>query len=138
MSLSVDIQKVLGDFSVAVRFECAGGIIAIFGKSGAGKTSIVQMMAGLIRPQSGSIQFGDATVFDSTLGIDTPPHKRRVGYVFQDARLFPHMNVRRNLDYGRRWRGFEDLVVLQRLVLRVQLPVRLAPALRLLRYRLQL
>ena len=105
MSLSVDIRKNLGAFTVDARFDCAGGITALFGKSGAGKTSIVQMMAGLIRPQNGRIEIGGETVFDSAKNIDIPVHQRRVGYVFQDARLFPHMSVRRNLDYGRRRRG---------------------------------
>ena len=105
MSLSVDIRKNLGAFTVDARFDCAGGISALFGTSGAGKTSIVQMMAGLIRPQNGRIEIGGETVFDSAKNIDIPVHQRRVGYVFQDARLFPHMSVRRNLDYGRRRRG---------------------------------
>ena len=105
MSLSVEIRKNLGAFTVDARFECDGGITALFGKSGAGKTSIVQMMAGLIRPQNGRIEIDGDTMFDSGRGIDLAPDKRRVGYVFQDARLFPHMNVRRNLEYGRRRRG---------------------------------
>ena len=105
MSLSVDIRKNLGAFTVDARFECGGGITALFGKSGAGKTSIVQMMAGLIRPQNGRIEIDGDTMFDGGRGIDLAPDKRRVGYVFQDARLFPHMNVRRNLEYGRRRRG---------------------------------
>ena len=108
MSLSVDIRRNLGAFTVDARFDCASGITALFGKSGAGKTSIVQMMSGLIRPQNGRIEIDGNAVFDSAEGINVPPDKRRVGYVFQDARLFPHMNVRRNLEYGRRRRGGSD------------------------------
>ena len=118
MTLSVDIRRNLGAFTVDARFDCASGITALFGKSGAGKTSIVQMLAGLIRPQNGRIDIDGETVFDSTTGIDVAPQHRRVGYVFQDARLFPHMSVKRNLDYGRRRRrdaaagspAFDDVV----------------------------
>ena len=108
MRLAVDVWKNLGAFTVDARFDCAGGITALFGKSGAGKTSIIQMMAGLIRPQRGRIEIDGQAVFDSAQGINVPPDRRRIGYVFQDARLFPHMNVRRNLEYGRRRRGASD------------------------------
>ncbi|HCH56463.1 MAG TPA: molybdenum ABC transporter ATP-binding protein, partial [Rhodospirillaceae bacterium] len=108
MSLAVDVWKNLGAFTVDARFDCTDGITALFGKSGAGKTSIIQMMAGLIRPQRGRIEIDGQAVFDSAQGINVPPDRRRIGYVFQDARLFPHMNVRRNLEYGRRRRGASD------------------------------
>ncbi len=115
MSLQVDIKRALGDFSVAAEFDCGPGVTALFGPSGAGKTSIVQMIAGLLRPDAGRIAVGETVLFDSAARIDLAPHERRIGYVFQDARLFPHMNVRRNLDYGARRRGGEtvafDLVV---------------------------
>ena len=76
------------------------GITALFGRSGAGKTSIIQAVAGAVRPDEGRIAIGDRIFFDSAQRVDLPIHERRVGYVFQDSRLFPHLNVRRNLLYG--------------------------------------
>jgi len=103
--LAVDVEKRLGDFAVRATFEAADGVTALFGPSGSGKTSIVNMIAGLIRPDRGRIRCGGRIVFDSASRHDEPPHRRRFGYVFQDGRLFPHMTVVRNLDYGRRMRG---------------------------------
>jgi molybdate transport system ATP-binding protein len=103
--LSVDVAKKLGDFSLAVTFEARGSVTALFGPSGAGKTTLVNMIAGLVAPDRGRIVLGDAVLFDSAAGINVPVHKRRVGYVFQEGRLFPHMTVERNLDYGRRMSG---------------------------------
>ena len=102
MTLAVDIRRTLGAFTVEAKFDCAGGVTALFGRSGAGKTSIVQMIAGLVAPGRGRIAFDDTVLFDSAANIDVAPERRRVGYVFQDARLFPHMTVRRNLTYGAR------------------------------------
>jgi molybdate transport system ATP-binding protein len=99
--LDVDIEKRLGDFTLAARFSSAGGAMALFGPSGAGKTSIVNMIAGLSRPDRGRIALGDDVLFDSNSGINLPPHRRRIGTVFQEGRLFPHLSVRQNLDYGR-------------------------------------
>lgn len=87
------------DAEIAIGGEDAG-IVALFGKSGCGKTSIVNMIAGLLRPDSGKVAIDGRVLFDSSAGIDMPPHKRDVGYVFQDARLFPHMSVKSNLLYG--------------------------------------
>src|SRR5262245_27618201 len=98
--LSVDIEQKLGDFALAAAFE-TDGATALFGPSGAGKTSLVNMSAGLVRPDRGHIALGDDVLFDSVQRIDIPAHRRRVGYVFQDGRLFPHLSVARNLDYGR-------------------------------------
>jgi molybdate transport system ATP-binding protein len=100
--LRVDVEKRLGDFELGVRFEATGGATALFGPSGAGKTSIVNMIAGLLKPDRGAIALDDAVLFDAARGIDMPPHRRRIGYVFQEGRLFPHLSVRQNLDYGRR------------------------------------
>ncbi len=102
--LVVDVEKRLGDFAITAKFEAAAGATSLFGPSGAGKTSIINMIAGLIRPDRGRILCDDRTVFDSSSGQDEPPHRRRFGYVFQDGRLFPHMTVAANLDYGRRMR----------------------------------
>jgi molybdate transport system ATP-binding protein len=100
--LAVEVEKRLGDFSIAAKFEAAGGVTALFGPSGSGKTSIVSMVAGLVTPDRGRIRSGEALLFDSGGSVNVPPHRRGIGYVFQDGRLFPHMTVARNLDYGRR------------------------------------
>jgi molybdate transport system ATP-binding protein len=103
--LIVDVEKQLGDFSLAARFETAGGVTALFGPSGGGKTTLVNMIAGLITPDRGRIILDDTLLFDSAARIDIPAHRRRIGYVFQEGRLFPHLTVAANLDYGRRMRG---------------------------------
>jgi molybdate transport system ATP-binding protein len=99
--LEVDVQKKLGSFSIDVAFLVkASGITALFGPSGAGKTSVISMVAGLLKPDQGLISVNGNTVFDSRRGIDLPPNRRRLGYVFQDGRLFPHLSVKSNLTYG--------------------------------------
>jgi molybdate transport system ATP-binding protein len=103
--LAVDVEKRLGEFSIAVRFETAAGVTALFGPSGAGKTTLVNMIAGLVAPDRGRIMLADAVLFDSAQRIDVPAHRRRIGYVFQEGRLFPHLSVAGNLDYGRRMCG---------------------------------
>lgn len=99
--LTVDVQKRLGDFQLAGKFESAGKVTALFGPSGSGKTTIINMIAGLVRPDRGNIVLDGHTLFDSQRGVDIPPYRRRVGYVFQEGRLFPHLTVAQNLDYGR-------------------------------------
>ena len=101
MTLAVDIEHGLGSFRLEARFETAGGLTALFGRSGAGKTSLINVIAGLIRPDRGRVVVDGVTVVDTERGIFVPVHKRRVGYVFQDGRLFPHLTVRQNLLYGR-------------------------------------
>jgi molybdate transport system ATP-binding protein len=103
--LAVDVEKELGAFKLGVRFAVAGGATALFGPSGAGKTSVINMIAGLLTPDRGSIALDDMMLFAAAAGINVPPHRRRIGYVFQEGRLFPHLNVRQNLDYGRRMSG---------------------------------
>jgi molybdate transport system ATP-binding protein len=103
--LSVDVEKRLGEFQIAAKFETTGGATALFGASGAGKTSLVNMIAGLVTPDRGRIALDDHVLFDSAARVDVPAHRRRIGYVFQEGRLFPHMTVARNLDYGRRMSG---------------------------------
>jgi len=103
--LAVAVEKRLGDFSLAVTFETAAGATALFGPSGAGKTTLVSMIAGLIAPDRGRVALDDTVLFDSAARIDMPPHRRRIGYVFQEGRLFPHLTVRHNLDYGRYMHG---------------------------------
>jgi len=115
--LTLDIEKTLSSFTLRAHFASSGHVTALFGPSGAGKTSLLHMIAGLSAPDRGRIVLGERILFDSEQGIDLPVHQRRVGYVFQDARLFPHLNVRHNLDYGRRMnrlafdpRAFDRLV----------------------------
>jgi len=103
--LAVDVEKRLGEFEIAAKFATSGGATALFGPSGAGKTSIVNMIAGLLKPDRGRIALGDTVLFDSSARIDVPAHRRRVGYVFQEGRLFPHLSVVQNLDYGRWMNG---------------------------------
>ncbi|WP_291630700.1 ATP-binding cassette domain-containing protein, partial [Bradyrhizobium sp.] len=103
--LRVDIEKQLGEFSLQASFASEGRAIGLFGASGAGKTSLVNMIAGLLRPDRGTIVIDGETVDDTAAGIHVPTYRRRIGYVFQDARLFPHFSVAQNLDYGRRMNG---------------------------------
>jgi molybdate transport system ATP-binding protein len=100
--LSVDVEKRLGEFDLAVKFESGGLVTGLFGTSGSGKTSIINMIAGLIAPDRGRIALDDVVLFDSGTRINVPAHCRRIGYVFQEGRLFPHLSVAANLDYGRR------------------------------------
>ncbi len=99
--LSLDIHLRRGRFQRHVRIEDSARVIALTGASGAGKTTVLNAIAGLVRPQAGRIAIDGRVLFDSARGIDLPAHRRRVGYVFQDARLFPHLDVRGNLLYGR-------------------------------------
>jgi molybdate transport system ATP-binding protein len=99
--LSVDVEKRLGKFHLAATFETTDGVTALFGPSGSGKTSIVNMIGGLIAPDRGRIALDDTVLFDSAARVNVPAHRRRVGYVFQEGRLFPHLTVAQNLDYGR-------------------------------------
>ena len=98
--LEVDIKRKTGDFLLDVHFAADTGLTSLFGRSGSGKTSVINALAGLNRPDSGRIVVDDHVLFDSDAGIDVAPEKRRLGYVFQEARLFPHMNVSGNLTYG--------------------------------------
>jgi len=99
--LAVQAEKQLGEFAVNVSFTSDTAATALFGPSGAGKTSVINMIAGLLKPERGRIVLGDEVLFDSVIGINVPTWRRRVGYVFQEGRLFPHFSVKRNLDYGR-------------------------------------
>jgi molybdate transport system ATP-binding protein len=103
--LALEVEKQLGVLALAARFQIAGGVTALFGPSGAGKTSLVNMIAGLLKPDRGCIVLDDTILFDAAQAINMPPHRRRIGYVFQEDRLFPHLSVRQNLDYGRRMSG---------------------------------
>jgi molybdate transport system ATP-binding protein len=103
--LTVDVDKQLGALKLEVKFEAVHGATALFGPSGAGKTSVINMIAGLLTPDRGSISLDETVLFDAAEGVNVPPHQRHIGYVFQEGRLFPHLSVRQNLDYGRRMSG---------------------------------
>lgn len=101
MTLSVTLRHRFAGLTLDVAFQAPPGVTALFGRSGAGKTTVVNAVAGLLRPEAGRIVAGDVVLLDTAARINLPPHRRRVGYVFQDARLFPHLTVRQNLLYGR-------------------------------------
>jgi len=102
MSFEVDLRITRGARRIAVNFSSDGGLVALFGPSGAGKTSVLDAVAGLLRPDAGRIVVAGRVLFDSGAHVNLAPEGRECGYVFQDARLFPHMSVRDNLLYG--WR----------------------------------
>jgi molybdate transport system ATP-binding protein len=102
--LTVHVEKKLGDFALDAAFVSEGGVTALFGPSGTGKTSVINMIAGLLRPDRGRIVLDGEVLFDEAKRIDVPAWKRHVGTVFQEGRLFPHMSIKHNLDYGR-WMG---------------------------------
>jgi molybdate transport system ATP-binding protein len=106
--LRVDVTRQLGEFSIEASFASEGRVTGLFGASGAGKTSLINMIAGLLRPDRGSIAIDGEALDDTTENLHIPAHRRRIGYVFQDARLFPHLDVRGNLDYGRRMNRLPD------------------------------
>ncbi|KAB2915495.1 MAG: molybdenum ABC transporter ATP-binding protein [Hyphomicrobiaceae bacterium] len=101
MTLVVDIRRRTGGLQLDATFEAGPGLTALFGRSGAGKTSLINVIAGLLRPDEGRVAVNGTVLVDTACAIHVPPHKRRVGYVFQEGRLFPHMTVRQNLLYGR-------------------------------------
>jgi molybdate transport system ATP-binding protein len=98
--LNIDVRGRAGDFDIDANIQAGPGITALFGRSGAGKSTLINMVAGLVTPLSGVIEVAGETLFDSSKNIDLKPEHRGVGYVFQDARLFPHMIVASNLGYG--------------------------------------
>lgn len=102
MSIEVDVTRRLGASHMQVSFQAGAGVTALFGPSGAGKTSVMHMLMGLLRPERGRVALNGRVVFDSERGINVAVHKRRIGCIFQESRLFPHLSVRRNLLYGQR------------------------------------
>lgn len=106
-AIEVDFRHRFGrartGFALDVTFTAPAGVTALFGRSGAGKTSVAQAVAGLLRPAEGRIAVAGRALFDSALGVRLPPRRRRVGYVFQEGRLFPHMSVEANLRFGGRF-----------------------------------
>jgi molybdate transport system ATP-binding protein len=100
--IALDLVLRQGRFTLEVQTRLDARITALFGASGAGKTTVLDAIAGLRTPSAGSIVVGSRVLFDRTRGVDLPPHHRHIGYVAQDVALFPHMSVRRNVLYGRR------------------------------------
>ena len=98
--LSIDVTRELAHFTLDIQVECPYTVTAVFGPSGSGKTSLLNLVAGLLRPHHGTISIDGEPLFSSKQRIDLPPERRRVGYVFQDDLLFPHLTVRQNLRYG--------------------------------------
>lgn len=99
--LDLQMSHRLGDLTLDVAFRAERGVTALFGKSGSGKTTVINAVAGLLRPDRGQLRVDGETLMDSDKNIFLPPHRRRLGYIFQDARLFPHLTVRQNLLFGR-------------------------------------
>lgn len=101
MSLSVRLTHQLPRFQLQVDFAVPAGLTVLFGRSGSGKTSVINAVAGLLRPDQGQITLAGETVFDTARALNLPTHRRQLGYIFQDARLFPHLSLQQNLHYGR-------------------------------------
>lgn len=119
MSLAVSVRHRFASFTLEASFESAGRLTALFGPSGCGKTTIVNVIAGLVRPDAAKIVCDGHVLADTSQGIWLPAHRRQIGYVFQDARLLPHLNVRQNLRYGqwftprrRRYASEADIVTM--------------------------
>ncbi len=118
--LRVSVLKRRGEFTLAATFSApTPGVIALFGRSGSGKTTLIEMLAGLLPPDEGEVQLDDTVLTDTRRGVAVPPERRRIGYLFQDARLFPHLTVTGNLRYGEKRAGaavhyvrFEEVVEL--------------------------
>ncbi len=99
-AIAVDCQLTQGRFRLAAAFDSSAGVTALFGPSGSGKSTLIDVIAGLRQPDHGRVVIGDSVLLDTERGIRVPAHKRRIGMVFQDAQLLPHLSVRRNLLYG--------------------------------------
>ena len=111
MSLTVDIEKTLGDFHLKVAFTAENGLLSLLGASGCGKSMTLKCIAGIERPDRGRIELNGTTLFDSDRRIDLPPQKRRVGYLFQQYALFPNMTVRQNIRCGVREKSGAEAAV---------------------------
>ncbi len=108
MNLSVDIRHSFSEFTLNAAFNVPNGITGLIGPSGSGKTTLINAIAGILRPDHGRINLGECQFFNERIGTCLTPQARKVGYVFQDYRLFPHLNVAKNLDYGRWIRGLPN------------------------------
>lgn len=100
MSFDVDFALRIGEIELSPAFSTSAGLTVLFGPSGAGKTTVLNVVAGLVRPPQGRVTVNGKVLYDAAAGVDLPAHRRRAGYVFQEPRLFPHLSVRQNLFYG--------------------------------------
>jgi molybdate transport system ATP-binding protein len=116
MTLDVSIRHAFPGFSLDAAFTGGAGVTALFGRSGSGKTTLVQAVSGLLLPDAGHVRLNGDVLWDSASGIFIPSHRRRIGYVFQEGRLFPHLTVRQNLLYGHAFNGGGRPVELDRIV----------------------
>jgi molybdate transport system ATP-binding protein len=121
--IHVEVQHAWPDVRIDIRFEMRAGLTALVGRSGAGKTTVLNAIAGVLRPDRAVVRTADGVLADTDAGVWVPPHRRQFGYVFQEPRLFPHLTVRRNLEYGRPRRdqgqdvaGIVELLALERLL----------------------
>ena len=103
MTLEVSLAHAFDGFELDCAFSAPAGVTALFGRSGSGKTTVVQAVAGLLKPGRGRVRLEDRILVDTAARTFLPPHRRRIGYVFQEGRLFPHLSVRQNLEYGQRF-----------------------------------
>ena len=103
MVLEVDLRHKQGNFQLNVSFRAPAGVTVLFGRSGSGKSTVIKSVAGLLSPDNGRIVCEGRAIFDRELRLDVPPHKRRIGYVFQEGLLFPHLSVLKNLKFGQRF-----------------------------------
>ncbi|WP_449040691.1 molybdenum ABC transporter ATP-binding protein [Paracoccus sp. (in: a-proteobacteria)] len=101
MSVSISLRHRLADFTLDVAFDAPSGVTVLFGPSGSGKSTVLNAVAGLLRPDAGKVAVGGTVLTDTAQRLFVPPHRRRLGVIFQDGRLFPHLSVRQNLRYGR-------------------------------------
>lgn len=126
--LDIDVERRLGAFHLRAAFAGGAGVTALFGRSGAGKSTLINIIAGLVRPDRGRIAVNGQVLFDGESGVNMSTHKRRIGYIFQDGRLMPHLNVKQNLLFGRfftsaheryvEWRQVIELLDLEHLLAR--------------------
>jgi molybdate transport system ATP-binding protein len=117
MMLKVIAKKQRGAFMLDASFEVpTPGVVALFGRSGSGKSTLVNVIAGLLRPDTGWVELDGTRLLDTERNIEVPPERRRIGYVFQDARLFPHISVAGNLRYAQRRAVAKPFVTLERVV----------------------
>ena len=114
MRLEVSVAKRLGAFALEAAFASDGGVTALFGRSGSGKTSVLNAIAGLLRPERGRIALDGEPMFDAAASVNVAAHRRRIGYVFQEGRLLPHLTVRQNLLFGRRFARGSGAVALDK------------------------
>ena len=114
--IELRVRKKLGDFLLDAAFTSDANVTALSGPSGSGKSSLIAAVSGLMRPDEGTILLAGKTVFDSAKRINVPVHKRGIRVVFQESRLFPHLNVRQNLLYGRWLAGWRSRMTLEEIV----------------------